>query len=116
MKHLIILLFAMAPLMGLKAQQPGSQRPSIPYTDECLLNTTERTWTSLGLAPEQIEEVKAIQTLCETDCTALQETGERDPELAQAMLEKHRENIRAVLTKEQYGKWQQWCDKRPAKG
>lgn len=116
MKHLIILLLAMASQVSIKAQPPGTQKQSIPFTDECLLNTTDETWTSMGLAPEQIEEVKAIQTLCETDCTAMQETGKRDPALAQAMLEKHRENIRAVLSKEQYDKWQTWCEQRPAKG
>jgi len=116
MKHLIILLFAMAPLLSLKAQPPGMQKQSLPYSDECLMTTTDEAWTSIGLTPQQLEEVRAIQTLCETDRTALQETGERDPELAQAMLEKHRENIRAVLSREQYEKWQQWCDKRPAKG
>jgi hypothetical protein len=116
MKHLITLLFAMAPLLSLQAQPPGMQKQSLPYSDECLLNTTDEAWASIGLSTEQLAEVRSIQTLCETDCTALQETGERDPELAQAMLEKHRENIRAVLTKEQYGKWLTWCDDRPAKG
>lgn len=116
MKHPIIILFAMAPLLSLQAQPPGMQKQSIPYTDECLLNTTEETWSAVGLTPEQIEEVMTIRTLCETDCTALQQTGERDPELAHAMLEKHRENLRAVLSREQYDKWQKWCEKRPAKG
>ncbi len=43
MNNSIILFFALLPLTTVQVQQPGPQRPTIPYTDECLQNTTERT-------------------------------------------------------------------------
>lgn len=114
-KPIMIIALALASMANAYAQPPDTQQPLLT-SDECLLNTSDEAWSALGLNTEQLEQVKAIQTLCQTDCMAIQETGESDPALAQAMLEKHRENIRAVLTKEQYDKWLAWCDQRPAKG
>jgi uncharacterized protein (DUF305 family) len=80
------------------------------------MNTSDKAWTAVGLSTEQLEEVKAIQTMCQTDCKALQESGESDAAVADAMIERHRESIRAILSSEQYEKWLAWCSQRPAKG
>jgi hypothetical protein len=114
-KPIMIIALALASITTSYAQPPDTQQPLLT-SDECMLNTTEETWTALGLTSEQLDQVKAIQTLCQTDCTALQERGGSDPAMAQAMLEKHRENIRTVLSKDQYAKWLDWCGERPTKG
>lgn len=114
-KSILILALAFTSSTSAHAQPPDVEQPLL-IADECLLSTSDEAWASLGLSSEQLEQVKAVQTLCQTDCTAMQERGGSDPALAQAMLEKHRENIRTVLSKEQYGKWLAWCEERPAKG
>jgi hypothetical protein len=115
-KLIMILALVLTSAASAYAQPPDTEQPVQLASDVCLLNTTDEAWTALGLSAEQLEQVKSVQTLCETDCTAMQESGQSDPALAQAMLDKHRENIRSVLTKEQYDKWLTWCDDRPAKG
>jgi len=114
-KLIMIFAFAFASIANASAQPPDTQQPTLT-SDECLLNTTDETWTAMGLSSEQVEQVMAIQTLCQTDCTAMQERGGSDPALAQAMLEKHRETIRGILSKDQHAKWIAWCAERPVKG
>lgn len=114
-KLIMILALVLTSASSAYAQPPDTQQPLVT-ADECMLNTTDETWTAMGLTSEQLDQVKAIQTLCQTDCTAMQERGGSDPAMAQAMLEKHRENIRTVLSKDQYDNWLAWCGERPTKG
>lgn len=117
MYHIIfIVALALTPFASVYAQAPSQQPESMPANHECLLNTTDEVWSAVGLSGEQLKEVRSIQTLCQTDCTALQERGGSDPALAEAMLQKYREDVRKLLTKDQFDQWNSWCDKRPAKG
>ena len=117
MYHFILIAaLALTPFASVYSQAPSQQPQSMLTSNECLLTTTDEVWTSLGLSAEQLEKVKSIQTICQTDCVALQEGGGSDPALAEAMLQKHREDMRATLTKDQYDKWIEWCEQRPTKG
>lgn len=100
---------------SLIAQVTPPPQPALVH-DDCVLATTAEDWTAMGLTTAQVEEVQAVQTECKTACVALKETGREDPAMSQAMLEKHRERIRTVLTKEQYDKWVAWCSTRPSRG
>lgn len=117
MNHFILIAaLALTSVASVYAQAPSEQPQSIPVSNDCLLNTNDEVWISLDLSAEQLEQVKSIQTICQTDCMALQEDGDMDPELAEGLLNKHREGIRRLLTKDQYDKWIAWCAERPAKG
>lgn len=81
----------------------------------CILATDDAVWTSLGLAAEQIEQVKSIQTRCKTDCVGPLEGGEKDPELSGAALKHYEDELKKLLTEEQYAKWMKWCGERPGR-
>ncbi|MEO8588668.1 MAG: hypothetical protein ABI432_04815, partial [Flavobacteriales bacterium] len=53
---------------------------------------------------------------CKTNCQALGESGAMDAKMSQAITKKHEEEIKDVLTPEQYKKWLLWCGERPAHG
>ncbi len=115
MKHLLLTFTSILLItVACSAQTPGI--PSHNSIDDCILSTEEQAWTALGISSEQLEQVRSIQTMCETDCRALKETGGTDPAMAQAMLEKHRESLRETLSKEQYASWLEWCAGRTVKG
>ena len=117
MYHFILIAaLALTPVASVYAQAPSEQPQSIPVSNDCLLNTNDEVWISLDLSAEQLEQVKSIQTICQTDCMALQEGGGTDAALAEGLLQKHREDVRRVLTKDQFDKWTAWCAERPAKG
>lgn len=83
-----------------------------PGTD-CLLHTTAEEWSTLHVTQEQLDQVKAIQTDCKTDCMAPKEEGvAKDPETSRALLMKHEERLRAVLNADQYGQWLKLCEQR----
>jgi len=107
-RSLFVTAALVAGLAAASAQTPAAQRADT-LASECLLNTDERAWSSLGLTTEQVSQVRAIQTECKTDCVALNKEAARDGAMSPAILAKHQERIQNVLTQEQYGKWLEWC-------
>lgn len=81
----------------------------------CILATDAQVWTALGLSADQLEQVQSIQTQCKTDCVGLQEGGEMDPELSGAALKRHEDEVKRLLTEDQYHKWMKWCSERPGR-
>lgn len=117
MYHFILIAaLALAPVASMNAQVPSKQLQSMPVSNHCLLNTNDEVWVSLDLSAEQLDQVRSIQTICKTDCMALQESGDVDPALAEGLLHKHQEEVRRVLSKEQFEQWTAWCAERPTKG
>lgn len=81
-------------------------------TPSCILNTPEEAWVGIGLTAEEVEQVQGIQTVCETECTSLEETGQYNLEKNAAVLQLYHDKVRAVLGEERYSAWQNWCAKR----
>ena len=106
-------LFSIVALLALSA---NAQNTPTSIDEPCLLATNKETWASLGLSAEQIAKVEGLQTTCKTACAAVSETGERDVKTAAAVMEKHEDEVRKVLTEEQYNKWQTWCSERDGRG
>lgn len=73
----------------------------------CISITDEAAWTSLGLKPDQLTRVKAIQAECTKACAAM--TAEEKAKMEPGTMDKHEEQIKAVLTSEQYTNWRNWC-------
>jgi hypothetical protein len=99
------------------AQTPDGQPPvpSDPLAQECLIAADASVWTAIGLNDEQMERVKAIQGTCRTDCMATKENGAQDAPVSKAIVEKHEQEVKQVLTPDQWAKWQAWCRERPAR-
>ncbi len=74
---------------------------------QCISITDEAAWTSLGLKPDQMTRVKAIQADCAKACAAM--TAEEKTKQERGTMDKHEEQIKAVLTSEQYTNWRKWC-------
>ena len=77
---------------------------------ECIMATDANALTSLGLSPEQITQVNAIQADCKKACAM----ASKDASMQHAS-DKHAEQLKGVLTPEQYTNWVAWCAKNPAK-
>ncbi|MFZ1687197.1 MAG: hypothetical protein WAU70_07235 [Flavobacteriales bacterium] len=108
--------FALALLC---AGSASAQVETIPNQKDvgsaCILATDGTVWGSLGLSAEQIDKVQSIQTQCKTECLGPLEGGEKDPEMSGAALKHYEDELRKLLTEEQYTKWQKWCNDRPGR-
>ena len=95
----------------------AQEQKSTPGTvdTECLLITSEQDWTAIGLNAQQVQEVRAVQTDCKTDCLVNKESAPQDPQLGQAILGKHKERVRRIVGEELYAKWLKWCSEREGK-
>jgi hypothetical protein len=113
-RHLFTIASILFMSVACYAQAPMS--PSHTSIDDCMLNTTDQAWNDLGITSDQLDQVKSIQTLCETEHKALMEARDTDTSMEQALLERHRESTRAALTTEQYAHWLRWCAGRPTDG
>ena len=60
----------------------------------CITVTDEATWTSLGLKPDQMARVKGIQENCVKACAT-----DKTPGNEYGIIEKHEEQIKAMLTR-----------------
>lgn len=108
MKTTILTLgFALFTALGAQAQETMSSPPPAAAGGDkhaCVMAGAD-TWTSLGLNADQIAKVKDIQASCKKDHDA----NKADMTKSSASVSKHEEQLKAVLTPEQYTKWAQWC-------
>ena len=81
--------------------------PSEGGMSHCIGVTDEAAWTSLGLKPDQMTRVKAIQAECVKACAAM--SAEEKAKMEPGTMDKHEEQIKAVLTSDQYTNWRKWC-------
>lgn len=105
MKNLIcavgLVLFACS---GAAAQQgtTGTQEKH-----QCIM-ADRAVWTDLGLNEDQLARVQTIQANCDREYKA----NIRDTEMVAGSVSRHTNEIRNVLTPEQYAAWSEWCSSR----
>lgn len=107
MKTTILTLGFALFTLGAVAQETMSAPPPATVKGDkhaCIMASAD-TWTSLGLNADQIAKVKDIQASCKKEYDA----SKADATKATASVNKHEEQLKAVLTPEQYTKWSQWC-------
>jgi hypothetical protein len=81
-------------------------------THDCLMKADASTWASLGLNADQTKKANDIVAACKRDCEVeMKEKGTHD----HAAMVKHEAELKAVLTPEQYTKYQAWCKDKGAK-
>ncbi|MBP7513124.1 MAG: hypothetical protein KA791_01165 [Flavobacteriales bacterium] len=83
------------------------QKPVVGKHD-CLM-ASDAEYGSLGVSGDQLAKVKDIQDRCSKECAAaMKEKGSLD----HAAMDKHEMELQAILTAEQYTKWEQWCSSK----
>lgn len=124
MKLPIAFAFALLSGVSVSAQTTTSPVPaemegqnmSVSADHMCMMDTDAAAWTSLGLSAEQLTKVQAAQTACKSECAAMKDgASTQDKAAHQAQMERHTATIKATLDKEQYMKWQKWCEGRTVK-
>ncbi|MFZ1687454.1 MAG: hypothetical protein WAU70_08540 [Flavobacteriales bacterium] len=109
--NIIALGTALLIAVGASAQSTTVAKAATPATaastHQCLATTDDAAWTSLGVKPDQLTRVHAIQADCKKACGAL--TAEEKAAKEADVVAKHEADLKAVLTPEQYVNWQKWC-------
>lgn len=105
---LIVLLICAAPANAQEPPPPGSNS-----TGSCFVATDDMTWSAVGLNEEQLGRVKSLQTACKTDCAITPESRKTHADISGAVLKRYEEELRAMLSPEQWAKWSEWCAARP---
>jgi len=100
--------FALFASLGAFAQNDATMPQSKGDKHSCIMAGAD-TWTTLGLSTEQVAKVKDIQASCEKDHATATADGS-----AKASVAKHEDELKTVLTPDQYMKWSQWCDEMHA--
>ena len=81
-------------------------------SNDCIMRADASTWTALGLNAEQTKKANEIVASCKRDCEAeMKEKGTHD----HPAMQKHEAELKAVLTPEQYTKYQTWCKDKAVK-
>lgn len=107
MRHLLILL----PLLLFSTTtlaQPGSAEPSSAVLQSCLLGTGPDQWARLKLTPDQMRRIGHIQEACRSVCEGAGVTEVPNPvsdEDGGTILD----DVRMVLSTEQYTQWVEYC-------
>ena len=100
----IALLFA----VSVSAQStPSSTMQTAKGDRHACIMADDATWTSLGLSKEQMTRVHEIQAACKSNYSTA-----KDADSKTASVSKHEGELKAVLTPEQFEKWQKWCADR----
>ncbi|MCB9165686.1 MAG: hypothetical protein H6590_03355 [Flavobacteriales bacterium] len=113
MRTIIMLALALCTQQVAAQEEPITPLPS--GTPGCILNTPKEAWVGIGLSSAEVEKVMDLQTVCETECTSLNETGRYDLEKNAAVLNLYHDKLRALVGDEHYDKWLDWCAKRTGK-
>ncbi|MBP6312039.1 MAG: hypothetical protein KA408_07215 [Flavobacteriales bacterium] len=76
---------------------------------KCMMAGDE-TWKTLGLTSDQMTKVKEIQKSCNAD-----HMDAKADDKAMASVDKHEEELKGVLTPEQYANYTKWCSEQHGK-
>ncbi|MEO8066874.1 MAG: hypothetical protein ABI599_04195 [Flavobacteriales bacterium] len=109
-KHVALgaaLLFAVGASAQNSTASSTGTAPATSVTHHCLDQADDAAWTSLGLKPEQVTRVKAIQADHKKACANM--TAEDKAKKEAEMASMTDTDLKAVLTPEQYTNWQKWC-------
>lgn len=88
--------------------QPATQEPGSAVLQSCLLGTSPDIWTRLKLSPDQMRRMEHIQEACRLECEGAGVTEVANPvsdEDGESILE----DVRMVLSSEQYRQWVAYC-------
>ena len=100
----IALLFAVS---ATAQSTPSSTMQTAKGDRHACIMADDATWASLGLTKEQLTRVHEIQAACKSNYTTA-----KDADAKTASVSKHEGELKAVLTPEQFDKWQKWCADR----
>ncbi len=110
MKTTIMMLgFALFASLGANAQNDPAMPPQGKGDKHACIMVGADAWTSLGLTNDQIAKVKEIQAACQKDYDVSKADGSAATSVA-----RHEEDLKTVLSPDQYKKWVQWCDEQQA--
>lgn len=106
---LLTCAFALLTSATAFAQEKATTTKPVQSEKHACIMAQADTWTDLGLDQDQVTKVKAIQASCKKEHDAATAAGTKYEGAA-----KHENELKAVLTPEQYTKWSQWCDANKA--
>ena len=101
--------FALFSSFGVQAQNDATMPIQGKGDKHACIMAGADAWTSLGLTNDQIAKVKEIQAVCQKDYDVSKADGSAATSVA-----KHEEDLKTVLSPDQYNKWVQWCDEQQA--
>jgi len=107
MRTLLLLLPLLLWSMTTRAQQPA-QEPSSAVLQSCLLGTGPDQWAKLKLSGDQMRRMKHIQEACQVECDGAGVVVVPNP-IAAADGDLIMEDVRKVLSTEQYTNWVAYC-------
>lgn len=108
MRTILLLLF----VCGVTWAQAQEVVPATPLAPNCLMATTVEEWSRTGANSDQVEQLRALQSRCHTDCTSEDGTRKEDEAMI-AVLRKYEEEVARILSSEQFARWKTWCAERP---
>ncbi len=106
-KLLIVLAATLLCDSGASAQVPAAE-PSSLVLQSCLLGTQPSTWTTLKLTRDQLKRVGFVQEACKEECAAAgakQQTNVISSADGNTVIEE----VKGILTAEQYRAWVAYC-------
>jgi hypothetical protein len=111
MKTIITTLgIALLTTATVTAQEGTTPARTAPTGQHACIMADTGVWTDLGLDQDQVTKVKDVQAACQKEHDAAKAAGTKYMGAS-----KHEEELKAILTPEQYTKWTQWCDAKEAK-
>lgn len=105
-----ILTLGLALVLAVSAtaqSTPSSTMQTAKGDRHACIMADDAAWTSLGVSKEQLTRVHEIQAACKSNYSTAKDTDTKT-----ASVSKHEGELKAVLTPEQYEKWQKWCAER----
>ena len=112
MMKLLLILLAFAGLVPHVLAQSGVDQPSTEVLQSCLLGTKAEVWATLQLTPDQTRRAEHIQEACKEECNV---AGAKKSvvKASDADGSTIMDELRNVLTKEQYMGWVAYCTGKP---
>lgn len=78
---------------------------------QCLMRSTTSTWQKLGLTDEKSKEAQAIADRCVRE-HKMNAGGTGGEAVKDGMTETHVQELKTLLTTEEFTKWKNWCGKQ----
>lgn len=112
MKYLMIAAALCFGTMSAQAQTQNT-KATAPAARNCVVSTTDKGWSDLGLTADQTTKVKSIQSECMKASEKMKADNMQSKE--SPMMNKYEDEVKKVLTPAQYEKWVKECSTHAAK-
>lgn len=96
--------------------QTTTQQPNDAILQTCLLRTDPGTWNSLKLTPDQLRRARLVQQACAEECKASDMKKPQDSSMISASGTTVVDELKSVLTPDQFRTWSAWCAESTAPG